>query len=356
MLEDQRLMFLIQSREQALADMLAEQARRTAAHDQVRVEDDVVTYYQQGTAIWSPKAEMVGMFFTDLDRWRWWWVMPNAKKGGRLDAAFALAQQRGIVTITSRNPAVANEREATLLARVMASLANAQGVYEQREQDKITYYALFAGSPVVTAHLTQTPPPGTVRTMTPPPAAARRTATPPPATARLSAVPASAARIGTPPPGAVHIPPPPGMPGSRTIAPASGPSMRASVRDPSWTNEVRPLQQENVPVYVPAREHVQPVAQQAYLMVQRQVGVIHQALVVIDVDVRGGKGRFSALVVAIDSEGELTALETTPELMDAAATMIRDDARSGNGRWRRLAVRLLGKPTGGVGMDVKVRA
>ena len=59
--------------------------------------------------------------------------------------------------------------------------------------------------------------------------------------------------------------------------------------------------------------------------------------------------------VASDAQGDLVSLEVTRELFETAGKMIGDDAREGNGRWKRLTARLRATAKG-ASVDVEVKA
>jgi hypothetical protein len=97
-----------------------------------------------------------------------------------------------------------------------------------------------------------------------------------------------------------------------------------------------------------------PVAQVALGDVAAAVPGFGQALVVVRVELDAqGKGKFFVQVVARDGHGDLVPIDPSRALLDAAAKLIADDARDGNGRWRRLSARL--RPTvRGASVDVEV--
>jgi hypothetical protein len=67
---------------------------------------------------------------------------------------------------------------------------------------------------------------------------------------------------------------------------------------------------------------------------------VHQALVLVTIDVALGKMRFHVQLVAHEEGGDLSTPETTPELLRAVTTMIAEDTSDGNGRWSKLTLRL----------------
>jgi uncharacterized protein DUF6882 len=104
----------------------------------------------------------------------------------------------------------------------------------------------------------------------------------------------------------------------------------------------------------PSREIFMPTAQLALGIVAGTMREgFEQALLIVSAEAHEGKARFSVVLVASDARGELHALDTPRELVDAAARMIVDDARAGNPRWHKLIARL--RPRGG-GIDVDVKS
>ena len=63
-----------------------------------------------------------------------------------------------------------------------------------------------------------------------------------------------------------------------------------------------------------------------------------RALLIINVDTSREKARFFVTLVASTDDGDLAAVDTTRELLDATGAMLGEDSRSGNGRWRKLVV------------------
>lgn len=95
------------------------------------------------------------------------------------------------------------------------------------------------------------------------------------------------------------------------------------------------------PVREPNRALLLPVIHVVNTMIRRAFRTpARTALLVVNVDTSRDKARFYVTLVAATDDGDLNALDTTRELLDAAAVMLTEDARSGNGRWRKLVVRI----------------
>lgn len=331
MLEDQKLMGLVKSRREAMSSMMREHAGRTRGCDRVEAEPDRgrVLFLKGGTVHWDARAELIGIFMTDIERWRWWWVLPGAETAGklRLDAAFAAGKEGGIHTLTARTPPVSTEKDASLLAQLCASLAGANGVYAESAFDRITYYALFVREPEAGQQYNTMLPPASMG----------------PPSSRLPGPPAS-------PPSGLRLPPPPRSP-MMSMAPEA-PSPASDVASPPSSS----LPRQHGPARVPSRELVRPLALHAHTLVTKQLaGGFRQAVVVLYTENRGGKVRFSVSVVASDRQGDLVVLDSTPEMMQAIQTLLSKDARSGNGPWTRLTVLLASTPSG-ASMDVQIKA
>ena len=59
-------------------------------------------------------------------------------------------------------------------------------------------------------------------------------------------------------------------------------------------------------------------------------------------------------LVVIDAAGILRALDPPADVVEAAATMVEEDRREGNGQWRKLSARITPKPDGGATLHVDV--
>ena len=91
----------------------------------------------------------------------------------------------------------------------------------------------------------------------------------------------------------------------------------------------------------PSRELLLPVVQVAGDLLRRRFAEHAQrGLIVINVDTSRDKARFFVTLVGATNDGDLAAVDTTRELLDAAGAMLLEDARSGNARWRKLVVRI----------------
>jgi len=263
---------------------------RVAGHDEVRIDENrqIIAWLRAGMLMLEAPAELVGTFFPELGLFRWWWSGKEhtlSLTPSRMDEAFAHAQKADLRALLTRQHQLENEEDATMLCRVATYFAHATGMVRQQRGDRVSYYAVFAAMsrpPIV-------PDLDIVRTL-PPPAVAPST----------SASPST--RPSSPPP--ASLPPP-------------------SAR----------------PVREPARELIVPVVRAANDLLRRALDDhAHRALLIVNVDTSREKARFFVTLVASTDDGDLASVDTTRELLDATGAMLGEDARSGNGRWRKLVV------------------
>jgi len=258
---------------------------RLAGHDEVRIDENrqIIAWLRAGMLVLEAPAELVGTFFPELGLFRWWWSGKEhtlSLSPSRLDEAFAHAQKADLRALLTRQHQLENEEDAAMLCRVAAYFGHATGLVRQQRGDRVNYYAVFAAvarPPIV-------PDLDIVRTL-PPPAVA-------PASTRPSSPPPS-----TPPQSSVH-----------------------GVREP-------------------ARELVVPVVRVANELLRRSLDDhARRALIIVNVDTSREKARFFVTLVASTDGGDLAAVDTTRELLDATGAMLGEDARAGNGRWRKLVI------------------
>jgi hypothetical protein len=336
--------------------MIEKHAQRVAGHDSVRYDErsNLVTYARQGSVIFQPRAEKIAEYAHELGLFRWWFV--GIKFGEhahrRLDVAYREGEQYGLTELTTESITVDTPTDADTVAFLAAQLARADGVLRATQGEKVIYFALFDNKPSDAPRApdlrdtsvnspSQRPPVDTDRPVNFRPAIVGAPAkpfsiAPMPRYESTSLRPGSASR-SMPPPSPIEvstddgfdIPPPPRAP---------------SVPTPAINN---------IPIREPKRELFMPFAQTALGDVGASVPGFGQALLVVRVETSNGKGRFFVQLVALDADGDLIALDPSRALLDAAARMIADDARDGNGRWHKLAARL--RPTErGASVDLDV--
>ncbi len=282
-----------------LDQMMAQLEARIAGYDDFVFDKHAqsVLYTKEGTVLWRARAELIGRYSQDLGLFRWWWVGRTTVGECKMDKAFGEAQRMELKAMMDKQVVVDGIEDARHLVGLAAHLATADGILEMdeaREGDdlKLAFYALFDTWK------------GVPRTKSSTPFAVSRTL-PPPGTL-MPSIP-DAPRVPV-----VSIPTP-----SVPMTPI-GPG---GIREPAPT-----LLEGLVPSLWLA---LQAAGQTAF----------RQALLVISVDTHGEKARFFTQIVVQDDRGDLEPIDTTRAVLDAVAGLISEDARSGNGRWRRLSIR-----------------
>ncbi|MEI7891920.1 MAG: DUF6882 domain-containing protein [Myxococcales bacterium] len=390
---DVKFMRLASLMEGDVQRMLASQTAHVAGHDEAKLDGPrgVVVYAAKGSILWEARIEVIGSLTPDLGMWRWWW---SGRIGQRpkasMDLAFAEGQRHGIVSLTSEGVAVANEEEAKLLAHIAAVLAHADGMLRSRSNGGINYLALFE-VPQSEREKRSSPPAYGSRTASSAPG--RGSMVPSelqePPSSRFSIPSAAAAPLRERQfepetferPSSITIERPSSIPldpglddpfaAAAPAAPTQGPSVvDLPALDPgdelfSIADEIVASKTPFPPplalaaaadVREPARELVAPVAQLALSTLTTALqGGFQQGLLVLQIEYGDAAPRLAVTLVASDGAGMLAAVDVPKALVVKATEMIARDMRSGNGRWRRLTVRL-GRGTRGILVDVKVRA
>jgi hypothetical protein len=204
-----------------------------------------------------------------------------------MDRAYSEAQRNELQIVLSRQIVLDDTADAEMLARLACHLGRSHGMILRAEGSQIAYYAMFESAASLERTLSEPAPP--------------------------PRMPALALDVG----GDVmrSMPPPP-----------------VAAR-PSHLPSERPLRE-------PSLELVVPIVHAAGGAVRKALGGSFQtAILVIVVDTSRDKARFYVQLVAVSPFGELEAPDTSRELLDAVSTFLVADAKSGNGRWRKLVVR-----------------
>ena len=280
-----------------------EHASRVAGYDAYEIDPAASTasWTRGDEVLWEGRAELISRFFPELGLFRWWWAAhPEHMQmaSNRMDEAFAEAQRSDLRALSTRQLTLEDEGDVEMLSRVAAHLAHARAMIRRDERDQIAYYALFDTKPV------------------------------------RGLIKFAADPIRTLPPGAVTSP-------SRSMPPP--PATRPSEPPPGLT--VRPLRE-------PSRDILEPVAYVAEKLLRRACPFgFRQALISVSIDTTRDKARFFVQLVVLDSRGDLEAIDSSKELLDAVGTFITEDVRSGNARWRKFTMRLL--PEGDSGIAIR---
>jgi hypothetical protein len=214
-------------------------------------------------------------------------------KKGRLDTVLDEAKKHQIRELASDHAQVTTEADAKSLAHLVAQLARAEGVLRiESEEFGVEFVAMFDAQDAGAAR----------GSISPREAAAQYTLHPVPVDAKPLATAKS--RVTT-------------VQGAQT-----------------------PVLTVPLPVREPTREVIAPLVKSSLEALARLPNDFAQALLTVVVEMKENKLRFTVQVVAVDTTQELVAIDTTRELQEAAAQMISDDVRSGNGRWGKLVIKL----------------
>ncbi len=335
--------------------MAARQAAHIGHFDDAQFDaaQEIATFWRGEDASWRCHAEPIGRLNPDFGLFRWWWHGRSAAaRKSRLDPVIKEGDGYQIGELVTDHVEVANEDEAHLLAKVAAQIARAEGVLRIEDEYGISFIALFEG----------TPAPKTLRKVAPKQELAPQSvggevsidddAEP----ISIEPEPDSVKSINDP---RFSVP----IPSAAALANAvahTAPSLTHTIPPTPLAFQIQSLRDPTPPpVRIPSRDVVAPLVQEALTVTTRSTsGEFTQALLTVVVEVDQGaavKGRFFVDVVAIDPKGELVSVDATRELIDAAARTIAADAQSGNGRWRKLLVRLR-RTVRGASVEVDVRA
>jgi hypothetical protein len=282
-----------------ITKMIARQQKHLGRYDDALFDGSIemVSFFRGGALLAQGKGALVGVYNPQFGLFRWWFHGRGARVAGktRLDKALAEAGEFGIPELAVDHIEGATEADALTLAKVMAHVARAEGVVRIADEYGVSLVALFEGALDVRAQPGASPQGPTALA---------------PARANYSvAAPVSAPQIQA------------AISRVKTIAGAQTAAV-AKVRDPS-------------------REVVAPLVQAGLGLAAAQMPQgFTQAMLIVVVETRDSKARFFVQLAAVDAAGELVSIDTTKELQDTAAKMIADDARSGNGRWGKMVVRL----------------
>lgn len=390
--------------------MLERQRSRIAGYDDVRWDEasNEAAYFRGGAVLWRPFAEPLARFTPELGLFRWAWAGRSMGYGGhaRIDLAFREAKELGVAEVQTDQVYCDTEKEAEQLAALGAQLARADGILKVNDGMRLAFVALWdpathhpttsqgpgqghgqghgqGGDPQRRPRPSQAPPPAMRddaldltpydRPVSTGPAfraavvgSARPSQAPAgaPATRRSASIP-QPPRMPTPmapipianddpwdvpAPIIPSAPPPPRE--TRSSAPAS-PATPSPFASPLSASLAAPS--PALPVREPSPSVFRPVAQLVLGALSFAMpNGFREALFLMSLDVHDGKGRFYIHVVGASPTGELVTIDPSRELLEATAKMVSDDAREGNGRWRRLSAKLAATDQG-VAVDLEVK-
>lgn len=334
--------------ESEIARMLERHEAQVRGADEVRPDQThgLVTYLRQGNVLWQARVERIGDYSTDLGFFKWWFhgFSPELDRV-RLGVAFREGERWQMHELT-KEQLVVDYDEAELVCRVAAQLARADGILRVPAQGHVQWFALYdardGGS---------TRPPGELRDTL-----ANRPSERPAWMVDGLEMGETSHRAGFRPAvvGATHSVPPPavsrtgplGRPtvGVRSLAPPPGLSLGLEVSPDDGLGIPPPAPAPRPTAALPVREIRRelflPVAQAALAEVVQQMSGFRQALLVVRIDLEQAKGRFVVQLVGLDGAGDLHSLDASRPLVDGVAKLIADDSRDGNGRWKKLVVRM----------------
>ena len=281
-------------------------ASRVAGHDDERVDAkrQTAAWFRVGMLLLEAPIELVGTFFPELGLFRWWWSGKEntiALTPCRMDEAFAEAQRTELRELLTRQMQLDGPQDAEVLCRVAAFWARASAMVAQTEGDHVAWYAVFAAAPR--------------------PALVRRSESAPAPSSSEPVVPD------------LDLPRrEPYLEAARTMPPAA---VAPKPSSPLVTEAPPPSARE------PARQLLLPVAHAAGALLRRALHTpFRSALVIVNVDAARDKARYFVTVVAATEDGELATVDTTRDVVDAVGQLLAEDAKAGNGRWRKLVMRL----------------
>jgi hypothetical protein len=290
-------------------------ASRIAGYDDERIDAtrQTAAWFKVGMLLLEAPIELVGTFFPELGLFRWWWSGKEntiAFTPCRMDEAFAEAQRTQIRELLTRQMQLDGVRDAEMLCRVAACHARASAMVGQQEGDRFAWYAVFAASPR-------------------PPIAQREQSAPP------ASSPSPSERVVPD----LDLPRrEPYLEAARTMPPG------AVAPKPSWP----PIVEAPPPsAREPARQLLLPVAHAAGALLRRALHTpFRSALLIVNVDKARDKARYFVTLVAATQDGELASVDTTREVIDAVGHLLAEDSKTGNGRWRKLVMRLVSEGEG----------
>ncbi len=338
--------------ESEIARMLERQEAQTRGADEVRPDQahGMVTYLRQGAAIWQARVERIAEHSQDLGVFKWWFhgFSPELDRV-RLGLAYREGERWQMHELT-KDQLFVDPDEAELLCRVAAQLAHADGILRVPAEGHVTWYALYDARDGGSAR-----PPGDLRDTQVNRGSERPAWMVDGLELDTGMSNAGVSRGGFRPAvvGMTHSVPPPSVSRTGPLAP-SRPTMGVRSLAPSAGLQVSPddfgptipapapapRTQSALPVREIRRELFLPVAQSALAEVVQQIEGFRQALLVVRIDLEHSKGRFVVQLVGLDAAGDLHALDASRPLVDAVAKLIGEDSRDGNGRWKKLVVRM----------------
>lgn len=325
-----RFAFLLQRDLRRITDLREQHAARGDVLKFDSVTRIAVMQSRRGEAVHRLFGEILATYEPHDRILRWAWAgRSSSAPPTHGDVVFREGQSRGVPQLSMSVVGDLDFDDAKALVELGALVARAEGIHERIVTGSTEFIALFdrpRPSEVVE-------PARESRFSVPPPPVAEKAPDPkaPPARAYRSIPPIREIfepRTGSSPPRAGSIPP-------------STPPVAKRLQEPS-------------------RALFLPVANAALAALQRGSKSYLQGLFVVTLDREPreprepDKRRLVVQLVVIDAAGILRALDPPADVVEAAATMVEEDRREGNGQWRKLSARITPKPDGGATLHVDV--
>ena len=319
---------------------ITERREQHAARGDVLKFDSVtriaVMQSRRGEAVHRLFGEILATYEPHDRILRWAWAgRSSSAPPTHGDVVFREGQSRGVPQLSMSVIGDLDFDDAKALVELGALVARAEGIHERIVTGNTEFIALF-----------DRPRPSEV------------------------VEPARESRFSVPPPPVAEKAPDPKAPPARAyrsippireiFEPRTGSSPPRAGSIPQSTPPVAKRLQE------PSRALFLPVANAALAALQRGSKSYLQGLFVVTLDREPStsreprepstpdKRRLVVQLVVIDAAGILRALDPPADVVEAAATMVEEDRREGNGQWRKLSARITPKPDGGATLHVDV--
>jgi hypothetical protein len=333
-----RFAFLLQRDLRRITDRREQHAARGDVLKFDSVTRIAVTHSRRGEAVHRLFGEILATYEPHDRILRWAWAgRSSSAPPTHGDVVFREGQSRGVPQLSMSVIGDLDLEDAKTLVELGALVARAEGIHERIVAGSTEFIALFDRprpseivEPARESRFSVPPPPVVEKAVDPkaPPSRAYRSIPP----IREIFEP----RTPSSPPRAGSVPPP-----APANAPASAPPVAKRLQEPS-------------------RALFLPVANAALAALQRGSKSYLQGLFVVTLDREpreesaSDKRRLVVQLVAIDAAGILRALDPPADVVEAAALMVEEDRREGNGQWRKLSARITPKPDGGATLHVDV--
>jgi hypothetical protein len=349
-----RFAFLLQRDLRRLTDRREQHAARGDVMKFDSVTRIAVMQSRRGESVHRLFGEILATYEPHDRILRWAWAgRSSSAPPTHGDVVFREGQSRGVPQLSMSVIGDLDFEDAKALVELGALVARAEDIHERVVTGNTEFIALFdrprpseTVEPARESRFSVPPPPVAEKAPDPKAPASRAYRSIPPIREIFEP------RTGSSPPRAGSsgsIPPP--APASTSTSSPSSPAA-----SPSTPPVAKKLQE-------PSRALFLPVANAALAALQRGSKSYLQGLFVVTLDREprepreasaSDKRRLVVQLVVIDAAGIMRALDPPADVVEAAATMVEEDRREGNGQWRKLAARITPKPDGGATLHVDV--